>query len=64
MPGDLRMRVEETVAEVERCLEDTNVDALRTSTERLAQVSRRMRTAAYARRSGEAGPDTGPGGGA
>ncbi|WP_395103650.1 molecular chaperone DnaK [Actinomadura sp. SCN-SB] len=62
VPAELKSEVEEAVAEVKKNLEGTDVDAIRTSAERLAQVSQKMGAAMYAQnadagaQAGDAGP--------
>ncbi|MEW2355051.1 molecular chaperone DnaK [Spirillospora sp. NPDC029432] len=48
VPAELKTEVEEAVAEVEKNLEGTDLDALRASTERLAQTSQKVGSALYA----------------
>jgi molecular chaperone DnaK len=66
IPAELKTEVEEAVAEVKKHLEGTDTDAIRTSAEKLAQVSQKMGAAMYAQNQpGDAGPTadagTGPG---
>jgi molecular chaperone DnaK len=62
VPADLKSEVEAAVAEVKKNLEGTDVDAIRTSAEKLAQVSQKMGAAMYAQQpegaaqAGDAGP--------
>ncbi|SEG89680.1 molecular chaperone DnaK [Thermomonospora echinospora] len=63
IPADLKKEVEEAVAEVKKNLEGTDTDAIRTSTEKLAQVSQKMGAAMYAQNP-EAGAQPGPDGAA
>ncbi|MFB4318088.1 molecular chaperone DnaK [Actinomadura sp. 21ATH] len=62
VPAELKTEVEEAVAEVKKNLEGTDVDAIRTSAEKLAQVSQKMGAAMYAQnpeagaQAGDAGP--------
>ncbi|OLT17703.1 molecular chaperone DnaK [Actinomadura sp. CNU-125] len=48
VPAELKGEVEEAVAEVKKALEGTDVDAIKGSTEKLAQVSQKMGAAMYA----------------
>jgi molecular chaperone DnaK len=48
VPAELKTEVEAAVAEVKKNLEGTDVDAIRTSAEKLAQVSQKMGAAMYA----------------
>ncbi|MFF5261819.1 molecular chaperone DnaK [Actinomadura viridis] len=64
VPADLRKDVEEAVAEVKKNLEGTDVDAIRTSAEKLAQVSQKMGAALYAQNAEGAPADAGPTAGA
>ncbi|MFD0899018.1 molecular chaperone DnaK [Actinomadura sediminis] len=48
VPAELKTEVEEAVAEVKKALEGTDVDAIKGSTEKLAQVSQKMGAAMYA----------------
>ncbi|RAY14893.1 molecular chaperone DnaK [Actinomadura craniellae] len=54
IPADIKKEVEEAVAEVKKNLEGTDTDAIRTSSEQLAQVSQKMGAAMYAQNQGEA----------
>jgi molecular chaperone DnaK len=61
VPADLKTEVEEAVAEVKKNLEGTDVDAIRTSAEKLAQVSQKMGAAMYAQNpEGAQADDAGP----
>ncbi|GAA2441216.1 molecular chaperone DnaK [Actinomadura vinacea] len=63
IPAETKTEVEEAVAEVKKNLEGTDVDAIRTSAEKLAQVSQKMGAAMYAQNpegGAEAGGDAGP----
>jgi molecular chaperone DnaK len=62
VPAELKGEVEEAVAEVKKNLEGTDVDAIRTSAEKLAQVSQKMGAAMYAQNpeGAQAGADAGP----
>jgi molecular chaperone DnaK len=48
VPADLKTEVSDAVAEVKKALEGTDVDAIKGSTEKLAQVSQKMGAAMYA----------------
>ncbi|RSN56526.1 MULTISPECIES: molecular chaperone DnaK [Actinomadura] len=48
VPAELKTEVEEAVAEVKKTLEGTDIDAIKGSTEKLAQVSQKMGAAMYA----------------
>ncbi|WP_344958891.1 Hsp70 family protein, partial [Actinomadura miaoliensis] len=66
IPEDVKKEVEEAVAEVKKNLEGGDIDAIRTSSEKLAQVSQKMGAAIYAQNqpAGEgaaAGADAGAG---
>ncbi|QFG22712.1 molecular chaperone DnaK [Actinomadura sp. WMMB 499] len=61
--AELKTEVEEAVAEVKKALEGTDVDAIKGSTEKLAQVSQKMGAAMYAQNPEGAQPgaeDAGP----
>ncbi|XVQ10739.1 molecular chaperone DnaK [Spirillospora sp. CA-255316] len=62
VPAELKGEVEEAVAEVKKNLEGTDVDAIRSSAEKLAQVSQKMGAAMYAQNpeGAQAGADGGP----
>ncbi|MFC5754964.1 Hsp70 family protein, partial [Actinomadura rugatobispora] len=62
IPAETKTEVEEAVAEVKKNLEGTDVDAIRTSAEKLAQVSQKMGAAMYAQNpeGAQAGADAGP----
>ncbi|WP_119726547.1 molecular chaperone DnaK [Thermomonospora amylolytica] len=65
VPEDVKKEVEDAVAEVKKNLEGSDVDAIRSSAEKLAQVSQKMGAAIYAQNSGgEATADAGAGAGA
>ncbi|KAB2348499.1 molecular chaperone DnaK [Actinomadura rudentiformis] len=70
VPEELKKEVGDAVAEVKKNLEGTDVDAIRTSAEKLAQVSQKMGAAMYAQNpegaaaAGDAGPTAGDQGGA
>ena len=53
VPEDVKKEVEEAVADVKKKLEGSDVDAIRASAEKLAQVSQKMGAAMYAQSSGE-----------
>ncbi|MGI5166366.1 molecular chaperone DnaK [Spirillospora sp. CA-253888] len=48
VPAELKTEINEAVAEVKKNLEGTDVEAIRTSAEKLAQVSQKMGAAMYA----------------
>jgi molecular chaperone DnaK len=63
IPAELKTEVQEALDEVKKNLEGTDVDAIRTSAEKLAQVSQKMGAAMYAQNpegaagaAGDAGP--------
>jgi molecular chaperone DnaK len=62
VPAEMKAEIEEAIAEVKKNLEGTDVDAIRTSAEKLAQVSQKMGAAMYAQnpeggaQAGDAGP--------
>ncbi|MEU5876001.1 molecular chaperone DnaK [Spirillospora sp. NPDC047279] len=63
VPEELKKEVGDAVAEVKKTLEGTDVDAIRTSAEKLAQVSQKMGAAMYAQNpegAQAAGDDAGP----
>ncbi|MGK5557126.1 molecular chaperone DnaK [Actinomadura kijaniata] len=65
VPAELKSEVEAAVADVKKALEGTDVEAIKTANEKLAQVSQKMGAAMYAQaqQSGEAagaGADAGP----
>ncbi|MBA9002441.1 molecular chaperone DnaK [Thermomonospora cellulosilytica] len=65
VPEDVKKEVEDAVAEVKKNLEGSDVDAIRSSAEKLAQVSQKMGAAIYAQnQGGEATADAGAGAGA
>ncbi|MFI0448105.1 molecular chaperone DnaK [Actinomadura sp. 6N118] len=65
VPEELKKEVGDAVADVKKNLEGTDVDAIRTSAEKLAQVSQKMGAAMYAQNpegasaAGDAGPTAG-----
>ncbi|TDE30986.1 molecular chaperone DnaK [Actinomadura sp. 6K520] len=62
VPAELKTEVNDAVAEVKKALEGTDVDAIKTSAEKLAQVSQKMGAAMYAQNpeGAQAGGDAGP----
>ncbi|MFG1997945.1 molecular chaperone DnaK [Spirillospora sp. NPDC048911] len=62
VPDELKKEVGDAVAEVKKNLEGTDVDAIRTSAEKLAQVSQKMGAAMYAQNpeGAAAADDAGP----
>src|SRR5260370_27352461 len=48
VPDDIKSEVREAVAEVKKALESNDTDAIKSATERAAQVSQKMGTAIYA----------------
>jgi len=48
VPDDIKSEVREALAEVKKALESNDTDAIRSATERAAQVSQKMGTAIYA----------------
>jgi molecular chaperone DnaK len=64
VPADIKSEVESSIAELKQTLEGTDTDAIRTASERTAQVSQQMGTAIYAQtqaaQAGEAGGQAGP----
>ncbi|MCO5970433.1 MULTISPECIES: molecular chaperone DnaK [Actinoallomurus] len=48
IPGDVKTEVQSALDEVKKALEGTDVDAIRSSSEKLAQVSQKMGAAMYA----------------
>jgi molecular chaperone DnaK len=64
VPADIKSEVESSIAELKQALEGTDTDAIRTASERTAQVSQQMGTAIYAQtqaaQAGEAGGQAGP----
>ncbi|WP_067486257.1 molecular chaperone DnaK [Actinomadura hibisca] len=61
VPAELKTEINDAVAEVKKNLEGTDVEAIRTSAEKLAQVSQKMGAAMYAQNP-EAGPTAADGG--
>ncbi|WP_285495371.1 Hsp70 family protein, partial [Actinomadura sp. NBRC 104425] len=55
VPEDVKKEVEEAIAEVKKNLEGDDVDAIRASSEKLAQVSQKMGAAIYAQNQGASG---------
>jgi len=47
VPEDIKSEVREALAEVKKALESNDTDAIRTASERAAQVSQKMGTAIY-----------------
>ncbi|TDB94459.1 molecular chaperone DnaK [Actinomadura sp. 7K534] len=62
VPEELKTEVNDAVAEVKKALEGTDVDAIKTSAEKLAQVSQKMGAAMYAQNpeGAQPGGDAGP----
>ncbi|TDC66599.1 molecular chaperone DnaK [Actinomadura sp. GC306] len=62
VPAELKTEVGDAVAEVKKALEGTDVDAIKTSAEKLAQVSQKMGAAMYAQNpeGAQPGGDAGP----
>ncbi|MDL4773724.1 MULTISPECIES: molecular chaperone DnaK [Thermomonosporaceae] len=64
VPAELKTEVGDAVAEVKKALEGTDVDAIKTSAEKLAQISQKMGAAMYAQNpegaQADAGADPGP----
>ncbi|WP_165495467.1 Hsp70 family protein, partial [Actinomadura roseirufa] len=63
VPAELKAEVEEAVAEVKKALDGTDVEAIKGSAEKLAQVSQKMGAAMYAQSpdgAQPAGEDHGP----
>jgi molecular chaperone DnaK len=61
VPDDVRSEVESSIADLKKALEGTDTEAIRTASERAAQVSQKMGTAIYAQSqaaSAEAGEET------
>ncbi|TNY38139.1 molecular chaperone DnaK [Thermomonospora catenispora] len=62
VPEDVKKEVEEAIAEVKKNLEGSDVNAIRSSSEKLAQVSQKMGAAIYAQNAGgETTADAGSG---
>ncbi|WP_018654488.1 molecular chaperone DnaK [Actinomadura flavalba] len=61
VPADLKSEVESAVAEVKKALEGTDTDAIKTSADKLSQVSQKMGAAMYAQNAESGAPgDAGP----
>jgi molecular chaperone DnaK len=54
VPADVKSEVEEAVAELKKALEGTDTDAIKTASEKTAQVSQKMGSAIYAQSQGSA----------
>ena len=62
VPEDVKKEVEEAIAEIKKNLEGSDVNAIRSSSEKLAQVSQKMGAAIYAQNAGgETTADAGSG---
>ncbi|WP_106396453.1 molecular chaperone DnaK [Actinocorallia populi] len=58
LPEDLKKEVEEAIAQVRKDLEGTDTEAIKTSNEKLAQVSQKLGAALYAQQQAEGGATT------
>ena len=56
VPEDIKSEVREALAEVKKALESNDTDAIKSATERAAQVSQKMGTAIYQQAQAAAGP--------
>jgi molecular chaperone DnaK len=64
IPDDVKGEVKEALDEAKKALEGTDTDTIRTTSEKLAQVSQKMGAAMYAQQQGEGGGAQQPGGAA
>jgi molecular chaperone DnaK len=60
IPADVKTEVQAALDDVKKALEGTDTDAIRTSSETLAQVSQKMGAAMYAQNQGQAEGQPGP----
>jgi molecular chaperone DnaK len=60
IPEDVKSEVQAALDEAKKALEGTDTDAIRTSSEKLAQVSQKMGAAMYAQQQSEGGDQAGP----
>jgi molecular chaperone DnaK len=60
IPEDVKGEVQAALDEAKKALEGTDTDAIRTSSEKLAQVSQKMGAAMYAQQQSEGGDQAGP----
>ena len=62
IPEDVKSEVKEALDEAKKALEGTDTDTIRSTSEKLAQVSQKMGAAMYAQQQGEGGGAQQPGG--
>ena len=58
VPDDIKSEVEESIADLKKALEGTDIEAIKEATEKAAQVSQKMGTAIYAQTQASAAEDT------